>query len=110
MAAEQGPRPSQIYKLLGRPVQQPLMHRELRRSLRPSTATSHVAKTSKAFTIAELLVSVAVLAVLVLLVSRLFSSAASVATLGNKRMDMDAQLRPLFDRMAIDFAAIVKRP
>lgn len=69
-----------------------------------------MAKTSKAFTIAELLISVAVLAVLVLLVSRLFSSAASVTTLGNKRMDMDAQLRPLFDRMAVDFAAIVKRP
>ena len=53
--------------------------------------------------------SVAVLVVLVLLVSRLFSSAASITTSGNKRMDADAQLRPLFDRMAVDFSQMVKR-
>lgn len=64
---------------------------------------------SNAFTIVELLVSVAILAVLVLLLSRVFSSAAAVTTSGNKRMDADAQMRPLFDRLSVDFAQMVKR-
>src|SRR5438093_9017189 len=68
-----------------------------------------VRKSNYAFTIIELLVSVAVLVVLVLLVSRLFSSAATITTSGNKRMTADAQLRPLFDRMAVDFSQMVQR-
>jgi Tfp pilus assembly protein PilE len=68
-----------------------------------------VGKRNSAFTIVELLVSVAVLVVLVLLVSRLFSSAATVTTYGNKRMDAEAQTRPLFERMAVDFSQMVKR-
>jgi hypothetical protein len=66
-------------------------------------------KVSKAFTIVELLVSVAVLVVLVLLVSRLFSSAAAVTTSGNKRMDAEGQIRPLFQRIAVDISEMVKR-
>jgi prepilin-type N-terminal cleavage/methylation domain-containing protein len=61
------------------------------------------------FTLVELLVSIAVLVVLILLVSRLFSSAAAVITSANKRMDADVQLRPLFDRMAVDFSQMLKR-
>lgn len=67
-------------------------------------------KSNDAFTIVELLVSIAVLVVLVLLVSQLFSSAASITTFGNKRMTAEAQLRPLFDRMAVDFSQMIKRP
>jgi len=66
-------------------------------------------KVRSAFTIAELLVSIAVLVVLVLLIGRLFSSASAITASGNKRMDADAQLRPLFDRMAVDFSQMVKR-
>jgi len=66
-------------------------------------------KLNHAFTIVELLVSITVLVILVLLVSRLFNSAATVTTSGNKRMDADAQLRPLFDRMAVDFSQMIKR-
>jgi len=66
-------------------------------------------KQDRAFTIVELLVSIAVLVVLVLLVSRVFSSAATVTTSGNKRMDAEAQIRPLFERMAVDFSQMVKR-
>jgi hypothetical protein len=62
-----------------------------------------------AFTIVELLVSVAVLVVLVLLIGRLFSSAATVTTSGNKRMDAEAQIRPLFERMAVDLSQMIKR-
>jgi hypothetical protein len=62
------------------------------------------------FTLAELLVSVGVLVLLVFLASQLLNSAATVTTLGHKQMDADAQARQLLDRMAIDFAQMVKRP
>ena len=56
-----------------------------------------------------MLVAISVLALLVLLVTQLINNAASVTTLANKRMDADSQARPLFERMALDFAQIVKR-
>jgi hypothetical protein len=62
-----------------------------------------------AFTLAEMLVAISVLALLVLLFTQLINNAASVTTLGNKRMDTDSQARPLFERMALDFGQIVKR-
>lgn len=64
---------------------------------------------NRGFTLAELLVSIAVLLVLVLLVSRLFSTAATLTTSGNKRMDVEAHARPLFARMAVDFSQMIKR-
>jgi hypothetical protein len=70
------------------------------RSTRPKTP---------AFTLAEMLVAVSVLALLVLLVTQLLNHAASIATLGNKRMDADSQARPLFERLTLDFAQIIKR-
>ena len=66
-------------------------------------------KRSAAFTLTELLVSIAVLVALVLLFSRLFISATSVTTSGNKRMDTDAQVRPLFERFAVDLAQMIER-
>lgn len=62
-----------------------------------------------AFTLAEVLIAMAVLAMLVLLMTRLFNSAASITTSGNKRMDADAQSRALLDRIAVDIAQMVKR-
>jgi hypothetical protein len=62
-----------------------------------------------AFTLAELLVSVGVLVLLVLLATQLLNSAATIATLGHKQMDTDSQARQLFDRIAVDFAQLVKR-
>ena len=61
------------------------------------------------FTLAELLVTVGVLVVLVLLFTQLLNSAATITTLGHKQMDADSQARQLLDRMAIDFAQLVKR-
>jgi len=61
------------------------------------------------FTLAELLVSVGVLVVVIFLASQLFKSAATVTTLGHKQMDVDSQARQLLDRMAIDFAQMIKR-
>jgi type II secretory pathway component PulJ len=61
------------------------------------------------FTLADMLVAIAVLALVVVFVSRLVTSAATITTLGHKRMDADAQARQLLDRMAVDFAQMVKR-
>ena len=49
------------------------------------------------------------LVLLVFLATQLLKSAATVTTLGHKQMDADAQARQLLDRMAIDFAQMVKR-
>jgi type II secretory pathway component PulJ len=61
------------------------------------------------FTLAELLVTIGVLVLFVLLVTQLLNSAATITTLGHKQMDADSQARQLLDRMAIDFAQMVKR-
>jgi hypothetical protein len=61
------------------------------------------------FSLAELLVSVGVLVLLVLLATQLLNSAATITILGHKRMDADSQTLQLLDRMAIDFAQMVKR-
>lgn len=62
-----------------------------------------------AFTLAELLVTVGVLVLLVVLFAQLLNSAATITTLGHKQMDADSQARQLLDRMAVDFAQMVKR-
>src|SRR5207302_8558136 len=61
------------------------------------------------FTLVELLVTVGVLGFLVLLFTQLLNSAATITTLGHKQMDADSQARQLLDRMAVDFAQLVKR-
>jgi len=47
---------------------------------------------------------------LALLIAQLTISATAVTTGGTKRMDADSQARLIFDRMANDFAKMVKRP
>src|SRR5437763_6603653 len=56
-----------------------------------------------------MLISVVLLAFVVLFVSRLVNSAATISTLGNKRMDADSQGRQVLDRMAVDFDQMLKR-
>jgi prepilin-type N-terminal cleavage/methylation domain-containing protein len=65
---------------------------------------------NRAFTLAELLVSIVVLTLLVLIVSSMVNSASTLTTMDNKRMDADSQARMALDRMAVDFAQMVKRP
>jgi hypothetical protein len=73
--------------------------------------TAHaIAKLPSGFTLAELLVSVGVLVLLTLLATQLLNSAATIMTLGHRQMDADSQARELFDRMAIDFAQMIRRP
>jgi hypothetical protein len=64
---------------------------------------------SAGFTLAELVLSVGVLVLLVLLTTQLLNNAATIMTLGHRQMNADSAARELFDRMAIDFAQMVKR-
>ena len=85
----------------------------------PATAASQAARlplqprlrlnTSRGFTLVELLVSLGVLSLLVFFVTSLVNSAATITTLGHKQMDADSQARQFLDRMAVDFAKMVKR-
>jgi len=61
------------------------------------------------FTLAELLVSVFVMVIIVFLVAQLVTSATAITRTGNKHIDTDTQARVVFDRMALDFAQMVKR-
>src|SRR4051794_18129257 len=66
-------------------------------------------KPRAAFTLTELLVSIAVLVALVLLFGQLFLSANAITASGNKRLETDGQVRSLFERLAADLAQMAKR-
>jgi len=66
-------------------------------------------QTRGGFTLVELLVSVVVLLIVIFMVSQLMSSTAAVTRTGNKHIDTDTQARVVFDRMALDFAQMLKR-
>ena len=61
------------------------------------------------FTLPEMLFSMVVLALLVVLVAQLMSSATLLTNQSGKRMDSDNQVRAIFDRLASDFNSMVKR-
>src|SRR5262249_25058278 len=63
----------------------------------------------RGFTLVELLVSITVVALLVLLVSQLMNSATAITRTGHKQIDTDTQARVVLDRMALDFAQMLKR-
>lgn len=66
-------------------------------------------RSAEGFTLAEMLVAIAVLVLLVLLFTRLMNSATAVTSLANSHMDADSTARPILDRMASDFAGLVRR-
>ena len=65
---------------------------------------------SGGFTLVEILVACAVLAVLVVFVAQMVGSASSVTGNSRKRLDADDEARMAFDMMAGDFSAMIKRP
>jgi prepilin-type N-terminal cleavage/methylation domain-containing protein len=64
---------------------------------------------SRGFTLTELLVAVFVVTLIILMVTQLMSSATAITRTGNKHIDTDTQARTVFDRMALDFAQMLKR-
>lgn len=65
--------------------------------------------TRAGFTLAELLVSIVVVVLLVFMFTQLMTSASGINRDEHKRIDTDTQARVVFDRMAIDFAQMLKR-
>jgi type II secretory pathway pseudopilin PulG len=57
----------------------------------------------------ELLVAIAILAIIVAAVAQIVGTASTLTTVTNKRIDANSQARTVFDRMANDFARMVKR-
>src|SRR5215468_11271891 len=64
---------------------------------------------SAGFTLAELLVSVFVLVLLTFMFAQLMKSATGITRTHHKQFDTDTQARVVLDRMALDFAQMVKR-
>src|SRR6266511_1825528 len=64
---------------------------------------------SRGFTLAELLVSMAVLIIITLMLTQLMTSATAITRSAHKHIDTDTQARVVFDRMALDFAQMLKR-
>ncbi len=64
---------------------------------------------SGGFSLLEILVAVAVMALLVLMVSQLVQSGTAVISGSRKNLDADAQAREVFSRFALDIAQMAKR-
>src|SRR5262249_54915326 len=61
------------------------------------------------FTLTELLVSMFVLLLIVFMGAQMMSSTTAVTRPGSKHISTDTQARVVFDRMALDFAQMLKR-
>src|SRR6476660_1592805 len=68
-----------------------------------------VPRRTAGFTLAELLVSIGVLVIITFIASQVMTSATAITRTGNKHFDTDTQARVVLDRMALDFAQMVKR-
>ena len=65
--------------------------------------------THEAFTLVELLVTVLVVTLVVLMVAQLMTSATAIARTGHKHISTDTEARTVLDRVALDFAQMLKR-
>src|SRR5437762_8225953 len=72
-------------------------------------AIVNVRRNSGAFTLVELLISVGMVALLILLVTQVVNTAATVVGPANKHIDTDTQARAILDRMAMDLGRMLKR-
>jgi prepilin-type N-terminal cleavage/methylation domain-containing protein len=61
------------------------------------------------FTLVELLVAIAVLAIILVAAGQILGTTASLTTVNNKHMDANDQARTVFDCMADDFSRMVRR-
>ncbi len=74
------------------------------------SASVHPLRESRGFTLVEMLVAMAVLALIVVLVLQMVNSPADTTTGSRKRIDADAEARGVLDRMGRDFAGMLNRP
>jgi hypothetical protein len=66
-------------------------------------------KNSAAFTLIEMLVSVAVIILIMTFISQMMNSTMISTTLSGRHLDTDSEARLVFDRMAVDFARMSRR-
>src|SRR5437879_11580070 len=64
---------------------------------------------SAAFSLVELMVAVAVLAILIALVAQLTNSATAITRVGTKHIDADTQARTVLDRLGFDISRMIRR-
>ncbi len=62
-----------------------------------------------AFTLTEMILAIALLSLLIVFVAGLFGSASNITSLAARRMDVDSELRTVFNRLDVDIARMVKR-
>src|SRR5271167_735494 len=74
-----------------------------------NTFRSSTSNARGAFTLVEMLVSIAVLSIMMVGVVQIMNGAMTASTAGGKRMDADTQARMVLDRIAYDISKIVKR-
>src|ERR1051325_8939076 len=80
------------------------------RSVHSSLVSRHSSPArERAFTLAEMLVATVVLIIIVLFVTRMVNHAAVIVGQATKHMDTEANVRPFFDRLAVDIDQMVKR-
>jgi prepilin-type N-terminal cleavage/methylation domain-containing protein len=80
--------------------------------LRPGSKQGHSASGNqavRAFTLVEMLTAIAVLAIVVLITASIMNSASSIVSRSDRSLNANNEARMVFDRMAMDFAAMVKR-
>lgn len=61
------------------------------------------------FTLVELLVAILVLTIIIFMLGQLAGNSAAVSRTGSKHIDTDSEARAVLDRMALDFAKMLKR-
>jgi len=66
-------------------------------------------KAREAFTLVELLICLVIMTILVFLVAQMMNVATAITRPANKHIDTDTQARTILDRMALDFAQMMKR-
>src|SRR5262245_12063060 len=74
-----------------------------------SAVIARIRRRGAGFTLAELLVSIVVLVIIIFIASQLMTTATAITRTGNKHFDTDTSARVVLDRMALDFAQMVKR-
>jgi len=76
---------------------------------RKPIAIGNAKRTREAFTLAELLVSILIIGLIVFVAAQLMSNASAISRTGQKHVSTDTQARVVLDRMALDFAQMLKR-
>jgi len=75
----------------------------------PEFPARRARKQQAGFTLMELLVSMGLLALMILMVAQLTSSAGTTVGNSGKHMDADTQARLILNRMGVDFSRMLKR-